>query len=65
MTKLPAVRPLTALLRRQGGSQPASSRLADPDLAPDVTPFVVSWFRFRHSRGGRRECACWICGGRP
>jgi hypothetical protein len=26
-----------------------------------MTPFVVTWFRFRHTRGGRKPCRCWIC----
>ena len=60
MNKLPTV---TGLLRRDGDPQTRLSRLPEPALTPDITPFVLSWFRFRHSHGGRRQCACWICRG--
>jgi hypothetical protein len=29
--------------------------------AETMTPFVVTWFRIKHSKGGRRTCRCWIC----
>jgi hypothetical protein len=41
---------------RRVGRLVAASRDAEA-----MTPFVVTWFRFRHTRGGRRPCGCWIC----
>jgi hypothetical protein len=44
-----------------GRSPRGGQELARPADTSGMTPFVVTWFRFRHTRGGRRRCACWIC----
>ena len=51
---------LTLSLNRRAPRQDVT-RPTGPLSSADVTPFVVTWFRFRHTRGGRRLCSCWIC----
>ena len=61
--RLTPLLPAVSNLHRRLDTEPPSDRTPTPrSVTPDVTPFVVTWFRFRHSRGGRRTCSCWICG---
>ena len=61
--RLTRLLPAISNRRRRTGHRADVNQTPGPrSVAPDVTPFVVTWFRFRHSRGGRRACSCWICG---